>query len=391
MLKANSLLHYRQAFSAVLRHQDTKDRKRQSRDKGTGIAILLLAFLVFAISLLSASISMAQTFQWPVVSPNVTQYYSHYNTTYGKYHAGMDITSATGNTAVYATESGTVRRIDNGIYINENHNMGNVVIIDHSNGMFSLYAHLASINVANGQYVNKGTQIGIMGNTGTGGGGVHLHFEVKAWEVLGNLDDDLGPYWGYTTPEKPNWYGYINPYPYLEYNINNISLSPIRVTTNQPLRTGPGTDYTDTFGTVSTGQQFVAFSEYNGWYQIYIPSSYGPATGWIQGAIESSAIQAEVNDPARGIIGVNVRDNPTTSNSNTITYVWDKQRLVVLDQSSGLGCSNLWYKIYLPDGFSSLTGWVCGDYLSVSTPPDTTPPTTSITGGPSGPITYNLN
>lgn len=65
--------------------------------------------------------SLSLGIQWPVASPTVTQYYSYYNTTYGKYHAGMDIT---GNTAVYATASGTVRRIDNGTYVNENHNKG---------------------------------------------------------------------------------------------------------------------------------------------------------------------------------------------------------------------------------------------------------------------------
>jgi len=74
-------------------------------------------------------------------------------------------------------------------------------------------------------------------------------------------------------------------------------------------------------------------------------------------------VLGEVNNP--GINGVNVRESHTTA-ANKMTSVWDKQQFVELDQSSGTGCGKLWYKIYLPDGYSSLTGWVCGDYLTVS-------------------------
>ncbi|MDP3028440.1 MAG: M23 family metallopeptidase [Deltaproteobacteria bacterium] len=54
---------------------------------------------------------------------------------------------------------------------------GNTVIMDHGQGIFSLYAHLSSINVAPGQMVEKGMVLGCSGATGLAGGD-HLHFSM---------------------------------------------------------------------------------------------------------------------------------------------------------------------------------------------------------------------
>jgi LysM repeat protein len=82
-------------------------------------------------------------------------------------------------TPIRAAASGTVlmaRMDSNGGY-------GGLVIIRHSNGTETLYAHLSKLNVSTGQKVSQGQTIALMGNTGhvraaKGGNGSHLHFEV---------------------------------------------------------------------------------------------------------------------------------------------------------------------------------------------------------------------
>jgi murein DD-endopeptidase MepM/ murein hydrolase activator NlpD len=83
-------------------------------------------------------------------------------------HMGVDLAS-TANAPVEAANNGIVAYTGYlGIY-------GNIVVIDHGFGFFSIYGHLNGINVQNGQEVKKGSVIGRTGSTGLAGGD-HLHF-----------------------------------------------------------------------------------------------------------------------------------------------------------------------------------------------------------------------
>ncbi|MDZ4169314.1 MAG: peptidoglycan DD-metalloendopeptidase family protein [Coriobacteriia bacterium] len=97
-----------------------------------------------------------------------------------RFHAGIDVgrSSAGGaslhGAALVATADGTV------IFAGYRGGYGNTVMIDHGNGVVTLYAHQASggIRVRTGQRVSRGDRIGTVGSTGNSTG-AHLHFEVR--------------------------------------------------------------------------------------------------------------------------------------------------------------------------------------------------------------------
>lgn len=67
---------------------------------------------------------------------------------------------------------------------------GNLVIIDHGNGLQSYYAHNSKILVKEGQSISKGQHIAEVGSTGNSTG-PHSHFEVRKNGVAVNPNDYL--------------------------------------------------------------------------------------------------------------------------------------------------------------------------------------------------------
>lgn len=112
------------------------------------------------------------TLLWPVPGGVITQYFS-------AYHPALDIANSAGS-AVVAAASGTVISVgwrDNG--------GGNVIEIDHGNGLHTVYNHLGSFAVSVGAVVARGQRIASVGCTGWCTG-PHVHFEVTVGGVFVN-------------------------------------------------------------------------------------------------------------------------------------------------------------------------------------------------------------
>lgn len=106
-------------------------------------------------------------------------------TLFGNYefHGALDISNNVG-TPIYATDGGEV------VYVGLNGTYGKCIIIDHGDGIESLYAHLNSYDVELGDRVGQGWKIANMGETGRVTG-PHLHFEIRVDGVKQDPQDYL--------------------------------------------------------------------------------------------------------------------------------------------------------------------------------------------------------
>ena len=114
---------------------------------------------------------------WPVSGP-IT---SPFGMRWGSLHPGLDIGAGMG-TPIKAAAAGRV------IVAAYSGGYGNLVVIDHGNGIATAYAHQSQIAVSVGQQVGQGQVIGYVGSTGFSTG-PHLHFEVR---VNGTPVDPMG-------------------------------------------------------------------------------------------------------------------------------------------------------------------------------------------------------
>ena len=109
-------------------------------------------------------------FIWPV--PSSRKISSHYGKRWGKQHQGIDIAGRTGS-AIVATANGRVIYSGNGLG-----GYGNLIVISHGGGVFSVYAHNKKNFVKVGQKAYKGQVIAELGMSGRTTG-PHLHFEIR--------------------------------------------------------------------------------------------------------------------------------------------------------------------------------------------------------------------
>jgi murein DD-endopeptidase MepM/ murein hydrolase activator NlpD len=109
-------------------------------------------------------------FIWPV--PQFYKVSSHYGKRGSRNHDGIDIPAPKG-TPIVSVDHGVVVYSDNGI-----RGYGNMIVIAHSNEIFTVYAHNKTNKVDKGDKVKKGQRIAEIGNTGRSTG-PHLHFEIR--------------------------------------------------------------------------------------------------------------------------------------------------------------------------------------------------------------------
>ncbi len=115
------------------------------------------------------------SFIWPCNNKYVT---SRMKWRWGRWHKGIDIGARYEN--VYASASGYAYNETNpGGY-------GTYIMIFHGDGYATLYGHLNSSHIRNGQYVSQGQVIATSGNSG-GSTGAHLHFEIRHSTSISNF------------------------------------------------------------------------------------------------------------------------------------------------------------------------------------------------------------
>lgn len=111
---------------------------------------------------------------WPI-SGEITTYFGVPHWPFQATHSGIDISDgkAPGITPIKPFKPGKVIETTRSAY-----GLGNHIVVDHGGGLTSVYGHLASIAVQNGQEVDSNTVLGLEGSTGASTG-THLHLEIR--------------------------------------------------------------------------------------------------------------------------------------------------------------------------------------------------------------------
>lgn len=118
---------------------------------------------------------------WPAPSAHTITTGFEYR--WGAFHNGYDLSgSGVYGTSIVAAASGTIAYVSSGFGdgyygCRDGGGFGNYVIIDHGNGLSTLYGHMQSVSVSVGQSVSQGQVIGALGTSGSSTG-PHLHFTV---------------------------------------------------------------------------------------------------------------------------------------------------------------------------------------------------------------------
>ncbi len=149
--------------------------------KANGLANAMIApgkelFLPGASPLPEIRYVKQKVFSWPIRANNrLTSTFGwriHPITKSRAFHSGIDI-GASMKTPIHAAADGVV------VFSGDGGSYGNMIILRHKNGLFTVYGHASKLIAKKGKFVRRGQKIALVGSTGASTG-AHLHFEVKS-------------------------------------------------------------------------------------------------------------------------------------------------------------------------------------------------------------------
>ncbi|MFJ2262432.1 M23 family metallopeptidase [Streptomyces sp. NPDC087844] len=135
-----------------------------------------------------AAAKKASSWVDPVAKYRLSASFAQAGNLWSSTHSGQDFAVSSG-TQVVAAHGGTVVKTG-GNGAGDGPAYGNAVVIKHSNGTYSQYAHLSRVDVKAGQVVKTGQRIALSGNTGNSSG-PHLHFEIRTTANYGSAVDPV--------------------------------------------------------------------------------------------------------------------------------------------------------------------------------------------------------
>lgn len=162
-------------------YQTLLQNKKDARDKLVAEVRDIESQIKFILDPNTIPVKGSAVFQWPLSNPYITQYFGYTKFALsgaygGSQHNGMDLGAPIG-TQLHAPLTGTVRMTGNTDLVAGCYSWGNWVLIDHPNGLSTMFAHLSKISVVPGQKVVTGEVVGYVGSTGYSTG-PHLHYTL---------------------------------------------------------------------------------------------------------------------------------------------------------------------------------------------------------------------
>ena len=141
----------------------------------------------FVYGIYAASEAESHWLQWPVEDSRTVWKGNPYGIINGKLHSGIDIPADQG-AVILAAADGTVTEVG------FDRERGNYLILDHGDGLTTLYAQCRNVETKEGDTVKAGEMIAAVGSTGMSTG-PHLHFEVRqdgqAQNPVAYFDSDI--------------------------------------------------------------------------------------------------------------------------------------------------------------------------------------------------------